>query len=242
MGALIDEAHRQGLKAYAHAPILHYAKEALRAGADGLVHGVLSDPVDDEFIELMRRNGAVYVSTQSLYVCFNDAAAWLDRLERFDSEDLVPPEIFAALRSAVEASPFRVSDEDLAHSFENLARVHQAGIPVVAGTDSGVLGVVLGPSSPIEVALLVEAGIPPADALKSATIRAAAMVGLESELGTIEAGKRADLVILHADPLENIANLARIAGVVRGGVVYGDPGELGHAAAQSFPGEKPGAD
>jgi hypothetical protein len=53
MTALVDEEHTQGLKAYVHAPIMKFAKEVLRSGADGLVHGIISDPVDDEYIELM---------------------------------------------------------------------------------------------------------------------------------------------------------------------------------------------
>lgn len=234
MAALIDEAHLNGLKAYAHAPVLRHAKEALAAGADGLVHGVLSDPVDEEFLELMRRNRAVYISTQALFVCFNDPEGWLNRLQRFDRRKTIPDGVLAALRAATASSPFRVSDEDLANAFDNLARVHHAGIPVVAGTDSGVIGVVSGLSSPMEIALLVEAGLPPMEALKSATVRAAAMLGREDELGTIEEGKRADLVLLDADPLADIANLARVAGVVRGGVVYGDAGELGFPGALPF--------
>ncbi len=59
MAALIDEAHRQGLKAYVHAPILKFAKEVLQAGADGLVHGIISEPVDEEFLALMKRNHAL---------------------------------------------------------------------------------------------------------------------------------------------------------------------------------------
>lgn len=237
MASLVDEAHAQGLRAYAHAPVLEYAKLALRAGADGLVHGVMSDLVDEEFIALMRRNGAVYVSTQSLYVCFNDPEAWVDRLRYFDRRKTIPPDVLEAVRRSLANSPFRVSDRHLANSLDNLVRVHQAGIPVIAGTDSGVVGVVSGLSSQIEVALLVEAGLSPTEALKSATVRAAAMIGRDSEVGSIVAGKRADLVLLEADPLADIRNLSRVVGVLRGGVVYGDPVRLGFPAAKPFPGE-----
>ena len=67
MAAIIDEAHAQGLQAFVHAPILEHAKEALRAGADVLLHGIISGPVDDEFLALMIGNDASYVSTLSMF-------------------------------------------------------------------------------------------------------------------------------------------------------------------------------
>ena len=73
--ALVQEAHRQGLKVFAHAPMLDRAKEVLRAGADGLLHGIIDQPVDQEFLTLMKRNGASYVSTMALYEDVGDVAA-----------------------------------------------------------------------------------------------------------------------------------------------------------------------
>ena len=82
----------------------------------------------------------------------------------------------------------------------NLKAVFDAGIPVVLGTDTGFIGVLIGAATQIELELLVEAGLRPDDALRAATINAARMIGKEKDLGTIEAGKAADLVILDADP------------------------------------------
>ena len=80
MRAIIEEAHRLGLKAYVHAPGMRQAKEVLRAGADGLVHSVADAAIDDEFITLMKKNGATYTTTLSLYTAFSDVAAWMQRL------------------------------------------------------------------------------------------------------------------------------------------------------------------
>jgi imidazolonepropionase-like amidohydrolase len=107
----------------------------------------------------------------------------------------------------------------------NLKAVHDAGIPVVAGTDTGVPGVLLGVSSQMELLLHVEAGLRPEDALRAATVVAARMLGLGRELGTVEPGKLADLLILDADPLADIRNVRRIHRVVKGGVAR-DPVEL----------------
>jgi imidazolonepropionase-like amidohydrolase len=90
MVAVIDEAHRQGLKAYVHAPILAYAKEVLEAGADGLVHGIISDPIDEEFVALMQRNRATYVTTHSIFYSAADLGAWAQRVAAFERSELIP--------------------------------------------------------------------------------------------------------------------------------------------------------
>jgi len=77
--ALVDEAHQQGLKVCAHAPTRQHAKEVLRAGADGLMHGIIDEPVDAEFLDLMKRNRAVYIPTMGLFNDVADLAAWARR-------------------------------------------------------------------------------------------------------------------------------------------------------------------
>ena len=88
------------------------------------------------------------------------------------------------------------------------------------GTDTGFFGVLVGAATQIELELLVEAGLKPEDALRAATINAARMLGQEQELGTVEAGKAADLVILDADPRADIRNVTRIFRTFKGGVAY----------------------
>ena len=107
----------------------------------------------------------------------------------------------------------------------NLKKVFDAGIPIVLGTDTGFSGVLLGISTQLELSLLVEAGLKPNDALRAATINAARMIGREKELGTVEPGKLADLVMLDANPLEDIRNVIRVYRVIKGGEVY-DPAQL----------------
>ncbi|NOT61975.1 MAG: amidohydrolase family protein [Acidobacteria bacterium] len=108
---------------------------------------------------------------------------------------------------------------------DNLRKVHHAGILVVAGTDTGVPGVLLGASSQTELVLLAEAGLKVEEVLKTATINAAKMLRREKEQGTIEAGKLADLVILDADPLTDLKNLRRLHRIMKAGVLYA-PAEL----------------
>ena len=107
----------------------------------------------------------------------------------------------------------------------NLKQVADAGIPVVMGSDTGFFGVMLGVATQLEMELMVEAGLSRADALRTATINAARMLGRDKEQGTIDAGKVADLLILDANPLEDIRAIRRIYRVVKGGVVH-DPAKL----------------
>jgi imidazolonepropionase-like amidohydrolase len=108
---------------------------------------------------------------------------------------------------------------------DNLRRVMDAGITVVMGTDAGNIGTLHGPSIHREFALMREAGLTPAEILRSATFDAARALGTVGETGAIAPGMRADLVILDADPLADVANLQKVYRVVKDGVVY-DPDEL----------------
>lgn len=169
MRAIIDEAHRLGLKAYVHAPSLRQAKDVLRAGADGLVHSVADAPIDDEFVALMKKNGATYTTTLSLHTAFSDVAAWMRRLASMDTGGRIPKEVDAKYQSPEGAKAYHsffgsFPPENLRHAKDNVRRALDAGIPVLAGADSGVTGVLLGISSQMELILLVEAGLTPADA------------------------------------------------------------------------------
>ena len=110
-------------------------------------------------------------------------------------------------------------------SFADAVAMYDAGIPIVLGTDSGFVGVLIGVSTHVELELLVEAGLSPRDAIGAATLNAARMIGRERDLGSLEAGKFADMVILDANPLDDIRNVTKIYRTVKGGVLYepGDP-------------------
>ena len=223
MRAIIEEAHRLGLKAYVHAPGLRQAKEVLRAGGDGLVHSVTDAPVDDEFITLMKKNNATYTTTLSLYTAFSDVAAWMQRLAAMDTRGRVPKDVYARFQSAEGTKAYHASagtfpPENLRYAKANVRRAVDAGIPVLAGTDTGVPGVLLGISSQMELVLLVDAGLTAAEALASATINPARALGRHQEQGTIERGKLADLLVLDADPLADIRNIGKIHLVFKGGI------------------------
>jgi imidazolonepropionase-like amidohydrolase len=228
--AVVDEAHRQGLKVFAHAPLLDFAKDALRAGVDGLLHGIIDRPVDQELLDLLVRTRAVYVPTMALYEDVADTAAWARRQSTFDERQVLLP-IAAGFTSAVGAKQLQLILDNVAFTRDrlplqraNAKRVFDAGIPVAMGTDTGFPGVLMGVASQVELALMAEAGLPREAVLRAATINGARMLGRD-DLGSIESGKAADLLVLDANPLDDIGNIRRINRVIRGGVVH-DPAQL----------------
>jgi imidazolonepropionase-like amidohydrolase len=228
--ALVDEAHQQKLKVFAHAPLRRYAKDTLRAGVDGLMHGIVDEPVDREFLTLMKQNAAVYVSTMGLFEDVGDVAAWARRESaNWDKANLQPPRFYDQFTSPAGVKLFTTffdnpeyAKQHLPVQRANLKAVFDAGIPIVLGTDTGFYGILVGAATQIELELLVEAGLKPEDALRAATANAARMIGKEQDFGTLEPGRAADLVILDADPRLDIKNATRITRTYKGGVAY-DP-------------------
>jgi hypothetical protein len=104
-------------------------------------------------------------------------------------------------------------------------RMYQGGVPIAAGTDTPIFLSIPGYSLHSELEQLVASGLSPLDALGAATVRPAEFFGIENDIGTVDPGKRADLVLLDADPLANISNTRRISGVVSKGEFYA-PAEL----------------
>lgn len=164
-----------------------------------------------------RKNGTWSCPTLTVLRWFaspDDASLATDPRLRF----IVP-----ALRAQWEVAP-RLSDEERRQRgrqyrlfLETVGRMRRAGVGLLAGTDAQVPFIYPGFSLHDELALLVEAGVPPIDALRSATIGPARFLGREADLGSVEAGKQADLVVLTADPLADIHNTNKIEAVFAAG-------------------------
>ena len=231
--AVVDEAHRVGLRTYVHAPQLARAKEALRAGIDGLMHGIIDERIDQDFIALMKKNSASYVPTLGLFEDVADVAAFAKREAPYwDQLGFQPPGIYQFFTTAQGVQIFQsllsntaFTKGQLSTLRANLLAAFKAGIPIVMGSDTGFPGMLLGVATQIELELMVESGLTPLQTIQTATINAARMIGQEKQLGSIDAGKIADLLILNANPLDDIRAIRRIHRVVKGGVVC-DPSRL----------------
>ena len=238
------EAKKRGLPLIVHATGLAEAKVALRAGATLLVHSVVDLPVDDEFLSLLKSSGAVYCPTLTVadgYVNLTRAAAAGKPLVADDPNGCVDPATRALLAETpsiavglvaekVKGREARVEETKKVMA-ANLKRVRDAGLPIAMGTDAGNPGTLHGPSVYAEMEAMQAAGLAPAEVLASATRVAAKALSREKEIGTIEKGKLADLLVLGADPSADIANVRKVKGVVRGGV-YRTSDELRALAAR----------
>src|SRR5437870_705589 len=225
-----DEARKVGLPLIVHATGLWEAKDALRAGARVLVHSVWSAPVDDEFVALARREGAIYVPTLTVPDGYRQVAARRFASERQPLACVDPATRAKALATDTVALAQRPGTAALeertartARSFAqaqaNLQRVHDAGIPVALGTDAGNPLTLHGASVFMELEAMQASGLAPRDVLVAATANAARALGLDST-GTVSGGAAADLVVLDADPPADTRNVRPIALAVRRRELY----------------------
>lgn len=227
-----DEARRSGLPLIVHATGLAESKVALRAGARLLVHSVVDQPVDQEFIDLAKASGAIYCPTLTVfrgYVRMYEAAA-AGRVPPVDDPNgcvdaatLAKVEETAALGAGVDperlaARARRASDSE-AVAAANLKRVHADGVAIAMGTDAGNPLTLHGPSVYAEMEAMQAAGLSPLEVLVAATRGGSLALGREKEIGTVEKGKLADLVVVGADPTADTANMRKVRYVVRGGVL-----------------------
>ncbi|HVH12601.1 MAG TPA: amidohydrolase family protein [Longimicrobium sp.] len=223
--AAAEEARAGGMPLIVHATDLWAAKDALRAGASLLVHSVDDQLVDDEFIQLARAAGTIYNPTLTVMAGYRQLYE-----RRFDpagvAMECVDPSTRAraALTDSLPAlnlpAAFGQRQEQMNRtSVENLRRVHAAGIPIAMGTDAGNPLTLHGASVFNEMEAMAAAGLSSMDVLVASTRTAARAMGRD-DIGTLESGKLADLVVLDADPLADVRNLRAVRLVVRGGEVW----------------------
>ena len=239
-----EEARKEKLPLLVHATGLAEAKAALRAGANVLVHSVGDQAVDAEFLDLARKNGTILIPT--LTVVDGYVRMYRGVVERTapavdDPNGCVDRGTLAKVAETATLDPALVKPERLAASERraertdriaaaNLKTLIDAGIPIATGTDAGNPLTLHGPAIYAEMEAMQAAGKTPMQVLVASTATASRAMGMEKEVGTVEKGKDADLVIVGADPSANVANFRKIRYVVRSGVVR-DMKDL-HALAQ----------
>ncbi|MEC9169232.1 MAG: amidohydrolase family protein [Pseudomonadota bacterium] len=191
--AIVETAKDYGMTVAVHAHGKEGMKRAIEAGVDSIEHGTY---MDDEIRKLMKKHGTYYVPTILAGKFVADKA----KIDGFFPE-LVRPKA-AAIGPLIQ------------NTFE---QAHKAGVKIAFGTDSGVSA---HGDNAQEFSLMVEAGMKPADALLSATVNSANLLGISDILGTLEEGKLADIVAVQGNPLDDISLMESVSFVMKDGVVY----------------------
>ncbi len=227
--AIVDEAYKLGLKTVGHIPNAFQGKldQAFVPHFGMVAHAeelskhaqAFSDLEARRFAGLAKENGTWLSPTLTAMVRIADQVRSLDSLKRLPTLVYVHPLLQSKWLTAnnynQNTSLERVAYVDQLVNFQRqLVRAFkEAGVPLVAGTDAGISGVVAGFSLHDELELLQRAGLTPGEVLLSASRLPASWLGMDGQVGTIEAGKLADLVLLDANPLEDVKNTRTIAGV-----------------------------
>jgi imidazolonepropionase-like amidohydrolase len=191
--AIVEMAKDYGFKVAVHAHGAEGMKRAIRAGVNSIEHGTY---MDDEAIALFKQYGTWYVPTLTAAAAVADSAK-----KPGYYPDLVTPK-------ALEIGP-RIR--------ATFAKAYQQGVKIAFGTDAGVYK---HGKNWLEFVKMIDAGMKPMDAIKSATINAADLLGEKDKLGTIEPGKLADIVAVDGDPLIDSAAFGKVVFVMKDGIVY----------------------
>jgi len=244
--AVADEAHRLGMTVTGHVPNHLNAFQTIEAGQDQINHisyitDMMHAPLPDNAARVERRNAAANLDVnspeaQKALTFLKDHNTVVDPtmalFELYTATTAKPP---ASFEPGVNKIPSELAqqitdveppNEDSAISekifqkgLEIVGVLHRAGIPIVTGTDQAVPG----HSLHREIELYVQAGFTPMEAIQSATIVPARVMGLDKESGTVEKGKRGDLIVINGDPLANIHNIRNVEYVITNGTMYHTP-------------------
>ena len=202
LNAIVDEAHALRRKTAAHAHGAEGAKRAIRAGIDSIEHGTF---LDDEALDMMKQRGTFLVPT---------LMAPQGIQEQINKGTYIPPPILAKAKAAIAAG------------HQMFQKALTKGVKIGLGTDAGVYP---HGRNTEEFHLMVDLGMKLIDALKAGTSADAELLGLADKLGTLEAGKIADVVAVPGDPVENIRQTEHVFFVMKEGVIYrNDRGTTAH--------------
>jgi len=223
---IIQEAHRYKRRVAAHVYYLSDARQLISSGIDVFGHSIRDSLVDDALIAQMKAHKIPYIPTLALDKFAHAYMSKPNWLEDAFFKAALEPGVYEMISSSAYQNEQRVSAAAIRSAgayqiaLQNVKKLHDAGVLVALGTDSGAFPIrTQGFAEHLELELLVEAGLSPQDVIRIATLNAAQVLRIEKDYGSIEKGKIADLLILNANPLENIQNTRKISAVYKAGQV-----------------------
>lgn len=217
MQRVIEYYNDRGIRTTVHTSSEYRARQAIFAGIDTLAHPIIQGPITDDFARLMSAKGIPMITTLTIGENYSRLAEHPEYLDEPLYQATLTSDEIATLKTER-----RKEYQERKWTWwmkimttiaqENLQRINAAGGVLAAGTDQTT-----GPALHRELELLADAGIPASDIIRIATLNGARFLGMESDLGSIEEGKLADLVILSSDPTADIRNTKTIVEVIKGG-------------------------
>ncbi len=221
--AVIDEAHKQGVKVAAHVFYLADAKALVADGVDVLAHSVRDQKVDAELIQAMKSRGVFYIPTLTVDESFYVFAEQPELMANPFFTQAVSPDLLKMFQSpeyrAKCEGDANLAKNKAAHAtaMQNLKILQDAGVRVAFGTDSGAFPArIPGWAEHRELEMMVDSGLTPMQAIVAATRISAALIHADDR-GTLEPGKRADLIVLAANPLDDIHNTRQMVAIWHAG-------------------------
>ncbi|UCE41046.1 MAG: amidohydrolase family protein [Candidatus Aminicenantes bacterium] len=224
METIIDEARKNNFPVVTHIITLEHAKDALEAGTDGFAHMVTDQEVPQNFLAEMKRKNVYCIPTLAVFESFSGKMVGIkESLEGPLTKQGISREIIADLVQKTQTpgieDHLNAWSKTLHFAKINAKKMSDLGIKLAVGTDAGNPAVFFGHSVHREMELMVEAGISPAKVIQAATINAAEILGQGEKLGTISAGKLADILVVEGNPLDKIQNTQNIVMVIKNGKI-----------------------
>jgi len=236
--AIINEAHKNNLKVAVHATQRITAQLAVESGCDFLVHSVDDEILQADFVQLMKKNNTILCPTLIVHSGYINTFGQQTEMSLHELQKADPYQLGTLLdlkhlsdsllvdkykkNAQSRAAGLKTSDSI---SMANLKILADAGVLIATGTDAGNIGTLHASSYLAELQAMHKSGMTSWQIVEASTVNGAKIMGKENEFGTISVGKKANLILLNANPIENIENLTKIHTVINKGAVY-SPDEL----------------
>ncbi|HWV70863.1 MAG TPA: amidohydrolase family protein [Pseudosphingobacterium sp.] len=221
---IIEEAHKQKMRVAAHVYYLSDARQLVVSGIDIIAHSIRDSIIDDALVREMKVRNVVYIPTLSLDEFSFIYARKPDWIEDPFFKASLEPGVYEMITStkyqeSIKNSPLYARNlKGFEIALRNLKKLHEAGVLIAMGTDSGANPLrAQGFSEHLELALMVQAGITPLQAITTATKNSAIALQITERYGTIEVGKVADFIVLSKSPEKDIKNTRAIELVYKAG-------------------------
>jgi imidazolonepropionase-like amidohydrolase len=236
--AIIDEAHKNNLKVAVHATERITAQLAVENGADFLVHFIDDEILKDDFVQLMKKNKTILIPTLIVHSGYNNTFGQNLNISTYELAKADPYQLGSLLDLK------HLPDTSLVNKYKNLTLAQtssskqsdsiakantkilsDAGVLLATGTDAGNIGTMHASSYLAELQAMQESGMSNWQILTASTINGAKVLDKENEFGSVTINKKANLVLLDANPIENLENLTKINRVINNGIVF-NPEEI----------------